>query len=117
MSHLLLRWALNAVALWITTELYGGLNFDPGGLGPILIAALVLGLVNAIVRPVMILLTLPLTVLTLGLFLLIVNALALAIVAAVTPLAITSFGAAILGALILSVISAALSMIIRNGRR
>jgi putative membrane protein len=113
---LLLRWALNAVALWVTTELYGGLTFTQPGLGPILIAALVLGLVNAIVRPIMIVLTLPLTILTLGLFLLIVNALSLAIVAAVTPLEVASFGAAIIGALILSVISAVLSVLIRDAR-
>src|SRR5690606_40282503 len=61
------------------------ISMGQDGLGPLLVSALVLGLVNAVVRPVMVLLTLPLTVLTLGLFLLVVNALALAVVAAVTP--------------------------------
>ena len=66
--YLLLRWLLNAVSLWLTTQIIPGISFTQPGLWPILIAALVLGLVNAVVRPIMILLTLPLTLLTLGLF-------------------------------------------------
>lgn len=112
--NLLLRWLLNAVALWITVELNVGLFMQQPGLGPLLLAALVLGLVNAVVRPVMILLTLPLTILTLGLFLLVVNALAIAIVAALTPLGVTGFGGAILGALVLTIISAILSALIAD---
>lgn len=110
------RWLLAAVALWLTTELYGGLSFAQPGVGPVLIAGLVLGLVNAVVRPVMLFLTLPLTILTMGLFLLVVNALALYIVAALTPLQIASFGAAIIGALILSIISAVLSAVLTDKR-
>lgn len=114
--NLLLRWALNAVALWLTTELGVGLSFAQPGLGPVLIAALVLGLVNAVVRPVMILLTLPLTLLTLGLFLLVVNALAIGIVAALTPLQVSGFWGAVLGALVLSIISAVLTRLVRDDR-
>jgi putative membrane protein len=110
------RWLLAAVALWLTTELYGGLSFAQPGVAPVLIAGLVLGLVNAVVRPVMVFLTLPLTILTMGLFLLVVNALALGIVAALTPLEIASFGAAIIGALILSIISAVLNAILTDKR-
>lgn len=114
--NLLVRWALNALALWITVQLHVGVYMARPGLGSLLVAALVLGLVNAVVRPVMILLTLPFTVLTLGLFLLVVNALALGIVAALTPLAVTSFGGAVLGALVLTVISALLSRLFRDER-
>lgn len=116
MRYLLTRWALNAAALWITTELYGGLSFASPGLGSILVAALVLGLVNAVVRPIMIILTLPLTIMTLGLFLLVVNALALGVVAALTPLQVAGFGAAIIGALILTIISAILSSLVKDER-
>jgi putative membrane protein len=115
--NLLVLWALNALALWLTTELYPGLFFTQPGIWPILLAALVLGLVNAVVRPIMILLTLPLTVLTLGLFLLVVNALSLAIVAALTPLAIRSFFDAIVGAVILSIVSWVLTVVLRPERR
>jgi putative membrane protein len=107
--NLLIRWALNAVALWVTAELALGISFTRAGLAPILLTALVLGLVNTIVRPVMIILTLPLTIATMGLFLLVVNGIALWLVATVTPLQVHGFGGAILGALVLTVISWALA--------
>ena len=107
--NLLLRWALGALALYLTTLLNVGLYFEPLTLSAVLVTALVLGLVNAVVRPVMIFLTLPLTLLTLGLFLLVVNALAVGIVAALTPLNVTGFGGAVVGALLLSIINALLS--------
>ena len=107
--NLLIRWALNAVALWLTVQLLSGVSMAADGLWPLLIAALVVGLVNAVVRPVMVLLTLPITLLTFGLFLLVVNGLALAVAAAVSPLQLAGFGSAVLGALVLSVFSALLS--------
>ena len=115
--NLLIRWALNALALWLTLQLNVGLSMSRPGLGPILLVALVLGLVNAVVRPVMVILTLPLTVLSLGLFLLVVNALAIAIVAALTPLTVSGFWGAVFGALVLSIISALLGRLFRDDRR
>ena len=115
--NLLLRWLLNAVALWVTVALDVGLYMTQSGLWPLLLTALVLGLVNAVVRPIMIILTLPLTLLTLGLFLLVVNALAIAVVAALTPLAVTGFWGAVIGALVLTVISAILSRLIADRQR
>ena len=110
--NVLIRWGLNALALYLTTLLGVGLYFEQTTLVAVLVAALVLGLVNAVVRPIMIVLTLPFTVLTLGLFLLIVNALAVGIVAALTPLNVTGIGGAILGALVLSIISGLLSFFV-----
>ncbi len=115
--YILIRWILNALALWLTAQLGVGLYFTQTGLVPVLVAALILGLVNAVVRPVMILLTLPLTILTLGLFLLVVNALSITIVAALTPLAITGIWGAVFGALILTVISSLLSALVGENRR
>ena len=115
--YLLIRWVFNALALWLTAQLGVGLYFAQTGLVPVLVAALILGLVNAVVRPIMILLTLPLTIITLGLFLLVVNALSLAIVAALTPLAITGFWGAVFGALILTLISSLLSALVGENRR
>lgn len=115
--YILIRLVLNALALWLTAQLGVGLYFTQTGFLPVLIAALLLGLVNAVVRPIMILLTLPLTILTLGLFLLVVNALSLAIVAALTPLAVTGFWGAVFGALILTVISSLLSALVGENRR
>ena len=114
MRNLLVRWLLNAFALWLTAQLNIGVSFARPGAWPVLIAALVLGLVNAVVRPVMILLTLPLTLLTLGLFLLVVNGLSLAIVASLTALQVSGFGGAMLGALVLTVVSMLLNQLFSN---
>ena len=89
----------------------------PPTVGAYLVAALVLGLVNAVVRPLMVLLTLPLTILSFGLFLLVVNALAIGVVAALTPLTVSGIGGAVLGALVLTVISAVLSRLFQDKRR
>lgn len=83
MQAFLWRWALNAFPLWLATYVFDGLQFS--GLGPLLVAALLFGLVNAVIRPVLVLLTLPLTVVTLGLFILVINALLLMLVSAVVP--------------------------------
>ncbi len=116
--NLLVRWALNAFALWLTVQLGIGVSVARPDLGSFLLAALVIGLVNAVVRPIMVLLTLPITVLTFGLFLLVVNGLALAVAAAVSPLQLSGFGAAVLGSIVLSVISAVLSRLFADsGRR
>ncbi len=114
--NLLIRWVLNALALWLTVQLNVGVMIARDDLGSLLFSALILGLVNAVIRPIMIVLTLPLTVLTFGLFLLVVNALALAVVAAVTPVQLSGFGGAVLGALVLTVISALLSRLFRDER-
>ncbi|MBM3470804.1 MAG: phage holin family protein [Armatimonadetes bacterium] len=103
----LLRWIFNAIAIYITTRIITGIRLP--NTESILIAALVLGLVNASIRWVLLVLTLPLNILTLGLFTLVVNALMLYVVAAVTPMQIDSFGSAFLGALLIAIISTFLS--------
>ena len=109
---LLIRWALNAVALWLTVQLNVGLSMSRDGLGPLLAAALVLGLVNAVVRPVMVVLTLPLTFLTLGLFLLVVNAAVFGLAAAlVSGFRVRNFWAALVGSVLLSLLNLGISWI------
>nr|WP_310582745.1 phage holin family protein [Deinococcus sp.] len=108
MQNFIIKLLLNALALWLTTRLYGGVYFERGSVWNVLVAALVLGLVNALIRPVLLLLSLPVTVLTLGLFTLVINGAVLSIVAGVTSLNVSGFGAAIVGALILTVVSWAL---------
>ena len=83
MNSFLVRWLLNAIPLWLATYIFAGLKFTD--LTSLIIAALLFGLVNAVIRPLILLLTLPLTVLTLGLFILVVNALMLMLVAAIVP--------------------------------
>lgn len=103
----LLRWIFNAIAIFVTTRIVTGIRVP--NVETVLIAALVLGLVNASIRWVLLVLTLPLNILTLGLFTLVINALMLYLVAAVTPMQIDSFWAAFVGALLIAIISTFLS--------
>jgi putative membrane protein len=104
MTGFLLRAAIVALGLWLATWILDGLHFD--GPGVLLAAALLLGIVNAIVRPIAIVLTLPLTLLTLGLFLLVVNAAMLGLVALVLGgFQIDGFWTAVGASLIVSVTS------------
>jgi putative membrane protein len=100
----LARLLLNGVAIIVAAWLLPGL--DLAGPGSALAAGVLLGLVNAVVRPVLFVLTLPLTLVTLGLFLFILNALCLAIAAALVPgFSIAGFWSAVIGALLISVVS------------
>ena len=104
MIGFLIRLAITALGLWLAQRLVPGIEID--GNETLVVAAFLLGLVNAVVRPLAILLTLPITVLTLGLFLLVVNAAMLGLVAALLDgFHIASFGAALLGSLIVSLTS------------
>lgn len=104
MTGFLLRVAIVALGLWLATYILPGLYFE--GPGTLLAAALLLGVVNAIVRPIAVVLTLPLTLLTLGLFLLVVNAAMLGLVALLlSGFQISGFWTAVGGALIVSLTS------------
>jgi len=101
MTGFWLRLLISAAGLWLASELVAGIEIQ--GLGTLVIAALLLGLVNALVRPLIVLLTLPITLLTLGLFLLVVNAGMLGLVAALLgDFTVAGFGSALLGALVVS---------------
>ena len=98
---LILKWLLYATALLAVAYLYNGVQVQ--SFGAALIAALVIGLFNMILRPVLVLLTLPVTLITLGLFLFVINALMFWAASGVLDgFAVTGFGAALLGSLIYS---------------
>ena len=100
---LLASWLLNAVALLALAQIYSGVTVT--GLGAALLAALVIGLLNTIVRPVLVLLTLPVTVVTLGLFLFVINALLFwAAGSMLDGFQVRGFGAALLGSLVYSLL-------------
>lgn len=104
MNGFLLRALISALALWLAASIVPGLHV--AGVGTLLIAALLLGVVNAVVRPVLVILTLPITVITLGLFLLVINAAMLGLVALFLPgFAIDGFFAALFGGIIVSLVS------------
>ena len=103
---------LNSAALYLTALLNVGLYFDNPGLFSVLTAALILGFVNTVIKPIMILLTLPVTIISFGLFLFVINAISISIVAALTPLNVSGFGGALLGALVLSLVNAILTKLL-----
>ena len=104
MTRFFLRAAIAALGLWLATEWVDGLYIDEPV--TLLVAAVLLGLVNAVIRPVVILLTLPFTLVTLGLFLLVVNAAMLGLVALLVPgMQVVNFWDAFWGALIVSLVS------------
>lgn len=109
--RLLLVWILNAIALLAVAYLYPGVQVEDWKAAAV--AALVLGLVNTLVKPVLVILTLPVTIVTLGLFLLVLNALLFWSVASLVPgFHVTGFWAAVLGAILYSLIGWLLSMLI-----
>lgn len=114
--RLLLRWLVSTVALLVVAHFVTG--FHVNGFLSALLAALVLGLVNATLGSLLKLLTLPLTFLTLGLFLIVVNAVMLKVAAYFTPgFSVDSWKAAFIGAICVSVISGFLHWIIGDKRR
>ena len=118
MLKIIVRWLLLAAALLLVAHLYPGVRVS--SFGAAMGAALVLGLLNALVRPLLVLLTLPVTLLTLGLFLFIINALMFwAAASLLQGLEVTGFTAALIGSLIYSacglVIDVALERLFQRG--
>lgn len=120
MRNLLVRWVINAVALWAAASVVPGIHND-GGWGVLFVVALIFGLVNALIRPLLTLLTCPLIILTLGLFTLVINALMLWLASWLGRQAglgfyVDGLWPAFLGALVVSVVSWVLSVFIRDER-
>jgi len=104
MPGFVIRMLITALGLWVASAIVPGIDIT--GLGTLLGSALLLGVVNAVVRPVIILLTLPITILTLGVFLLVINAAMLALVASLfSRFVVSGFFSAILGSVIVSLVS------------
>jgi putative membrane protein len=102
--YFILRVLVAALGLWLATEWVPGIRVASAG--TLILAALLLGVVNAIVRPIVVVLTLPFTLVTLGLFLLVINAAMLGLVAAFLPsMGIDGFWSAFWAAIIVSIVS------------
>lgn len=104
MKGFLFRLLITALGLWAAAAIIPGIRFD--GWGNLVLAALLLGIVNAVIRPIILVLTLPLTVLTLGLFILVVNGISLALVAWMLPgFHVDGLWSAILGSIVVGLTS------------
>jgi putative membrane protein len=100
---------VNGFALWLAAEVISGIDFN-GDLVALLLMTIVFGVVNALIKPLVLLLTLPLTIITLGLFALVINALMLLLTSALVPAySIDGFWPALLGSLLISIVSTVLT--------
>ena len=114
MIRLLVVWLINALALIAVAYLMPSIQIS--SFGAALVAALVLGLVNAVVRPILVLLTLPVTILTLGLFIFVLNGLLFWMVGSwLEGFWVGGFWAGVLGAILFSLVSWALSALVLSG--
>ena len=114
--NLLVRWLINAVSLVIVAYIVPG--FELHGFTAALIAAIVFGFVNATLGLLLRILTFPLTIVTFGLFLIVINAIMLKMAASVTPgFIVHTWRAAFIGAIVLSLVSTFLHWLIKDNRR
>jgi putative membrane protein len=115
-----IRLLVNAAALWVATQVVPGVTYS-GGILPLLGVALVFGVVNAIIRPVLKILTFPIIIVTLGIFALVINGLMLLLTSALADALglgfhVHGFWAAFWGALVVSIVSTLLSLLVREPR-
>jgi putative membrane protein len=116
LARILIHWAVTSISLWVASEIFDGIHFASAS--ALAVSALVLGLANALVRPLLIILTLPLTVLTLGLFLLVINALVLLLVSSlVTGFSIAGFGTAFVASIFIAITSFLINAILNAAMR
>lgn len=117
---LLIRWIITSLALFVAAWLVPGIVVEGDGWGVYAAMAIILGLVNAIVRPLLKLLTCPLIILTLGIFVLVINGFTLWLASRIAQswfhvgYYVNSFGAAFLGSLIVSIVSVVLSALVKD---
>ena len=116
--NLLLRWGVNSLGLWIAASLIGSVSFEQDRLSVVLFAGLMLAVINAIIRPIVIILSLPAIVLSLGLFIVIVNGLMVYLLSKFYgQLNIESFGAAIVTGLVIGLVNFLVTKIVEPKER
>ena len=113
----ILSWVINTLAVLVAVNIVPGVQFEGHSLLTPFVTSLVLGILNAFIRPIMMLLALPLLIFTLGLFTLVINALLLKLVSVLIPyFVVKDFWSAFLGALVISIVSVALNTLTGTGR-
>jgi putative membrane protein len=114
MPQFVVTWIVTAISLLITAQIVPGITIN--SIPAAIVGSAVFGLVNAIVKPILVIFTLPLTILTLGLFLLVVNAICFSLASYFTPsgFVVEGFWAALLGSIVLSLVSGAIDRLFFN---
>ena len=113
MTAFVIRWLVTTIAVLVAAHLIPGISYD--GWGALLGASLLLGIINAFVRPILLLLSLPFIIITMGLFIFVINALLLLLVSKIVPaFQVAGFWSAFFGAIIISLVSWILSSFFRG---
>jgi len=116
LSLFLLHWAITSLSLWVASYVFSGITFENSS--ALIISALLLGFTNAIIRPLLVLLTLPLTVVTLGIWLLVINAAMMLLVSSlVQGFHVSGFWTAFFASIFISVLSFVFSSLVFTGQR
>jgi putative membrane protein len=111
LTAFLAHWGITSLSLWVASFIFHGISFT--NKKSLLISALLLGLVNAVVRPVIIILTIPLTLVTFGFFLLVINALMMLLVSALVPgFRVSGFWTAFFASIVVTILSLFVGMLI-----
>lgn len=111
---------VTAAAMWVAVQIVPGLDFS-GDIWKLLLVAFIFGVINAFIRPILLIFTLPITIMTLGLFLLVINALLLLLTGVISAeldlgFTVADFFAALLGSIVISLVGLVLSMLIGSTR-
>ncbi len=113
LANFLLHWMVTALSLWASTYVFSGIKFHD--VATLIVSALLLGFANAVIKPLLILLTLPITFFTFGLFLLVINAFIILLVSYLVPgFQVSDFGTALFASLFISALSVFMNFILMN---
>jgi len=114
-GRFLIRWLVCGLGLWIAASLTSSIHFGGSGAGVIIVAGLILAVINAIIKPILVLLAFPAVILSLGLFMIVINGLTVALAGYLyDPLQISSFWAALFAGIIIGVVNLLVSTILEE---
>jgi putative membrane protein len=116
LQRAVIRWVINSAALWLADKLFQGIWFESSE--SLLVAAIVFGLLNTFIKPILILFTLPINILSLGLFTFVINAFILALTAFwLDSFHLSGFMVALLAAIVISIVSLILNILLKDTKR
>ena len=114
LTPFLLHWGITALSLWVASHIFAGIKF--AGTSSLIVSALLLGFANAVVKPLLVVLTLPLTLLTFGLFLLVINALMILLVSSlVKGFKVSGFWTAFFASIFIALLSLVIGAFVTGG--
>lgn len=115
LQKFLVRWAVSSFGLWIAAELLGSESVDLGGkLGAVLLSGFVLAVVNTLIRPIVVFLTLPAVLLSLGIFMVVINGLMVMLASWISPLDVDGFGIALITGMLIGLVNWLVSAILED---